>query len=81
MKNSETNHMEAESFGTQVNQLAATILRQLHQQHKGSNYVFSPLSIYVLLSMAADATDERTKRNSLMAYYETTSCPKVENMV
>ena len=62
MKNSENSQMTAGSVRARINRLSAVLLKELSQQHKEDNFVFSPLSAYVLLSMTADATAGRAKK-------------------
>lgn len=60
LKDSKDKRM-TECVRTQVDRLAAVVLKNMIQQNPGKNIIFSPLSVYILLSMAADATAGQTK--------------------
>ena len=45
----------------QIDQIATSMLQELVKEGKSKNTVFSPLSVFVLLSMLADASSGRTR--------------------
>ncbi len=64
MKKNDSSNGQAtlQNVKKQINHLAGFMFQQLSDKASEDNFVFSPLSAYILLSMAADAASGKTKK-------------------